>query len=79
MRCIVFLGLDCFLVVYFLCFFLVCFVDGILFVDMEVSELFLDTFEVFSLKEIKFLVMRFKVDRDFIMEEDDMVLVNVVM
>lgn len=56
-----------------------CFVDGILFLDLDVSELFLDIFEVFSLKEIKFLVMRFKLDKDFFMEEDDMVLVNVVM
>ncbi|XP_006871068.1 PREDICTED: condensin-2 complex subunit D3 [Chrysochloris asiatica] len=58
---------------------LACFVDGILPLDMEANELLSDTFEVLSSKEIKLLAMRSKPDKDFLIEDDDMALANVVM
>ncbi|XP_058145274.1 condensin-2 complex subunit D3 isoform X2 [Dasypus novemcinctus] len=55
---------------------LACFVDGVLPLDMEASELLADTFDVLSSKEIKLLAMRAKPD---MAEDDDMALANVVM
>lgn len=73
------LGPDCFSEADLLCSLSACFADGVLPLDMEASELLSDTFEVLSSKEIKLLAMRSKPDKDFLMEEDDMALANVVM
>ncbi|XP_066895457.1 condensin-2 complex subunit D3 isoform X2 [Kogia breviceps] len=58
---------------------LACFADGVLPLDMEASELLSDAFEVLSSKEIKLLAMRAKLDKDQLMEEEDLALANVVM
>ncbi|XP_037697927.1 condensin-2 complex subunit D3 isoform X2 [Choloepus didactylus] len=58
---------------------LACFIDGVLPLDMEASELLADTFDVLSSREIKLLAMRTKPDKDLLAEDDDMALANVVM
>ncbi|XP_074072376.1 condensin-2 complex subunit D3 isoform X2 [Macrotis lagotis] len=58
---------------------LACFVDGVLPLDMEASELLSDTFEVLSSKEIKLLAMRSKPDKDLQIEDDELAMANVVM
>ncbi|NWS73086.1 CNDD3 protein, partial [Crotophaga sulcirostris] len=58
---------------------LACFVDNVLPLDMEASELLSDTFAVLSCKEIKLLTMRAKPTEDIQPEEDEMAMANVVM
>ncbi|XP_065552963.1 condensin-2 complex subunit D3 isoform X2 [Lathamus discolor] len=58
---------------------LACFVDNVLPLDLEASELLSDTFAVLSCKEIKLSTMRSKPDEDIQPEEDEMAMANVVM
>ncbi|NWH65606.1 CNDD3 protein, partial [Geococcyx californianus] len=58
---------------------LACFVDHVLPLDMEASELLSDTFAVLSSKEIKLSTMRSKPGEDIQPEEDEMAMANVVM
>ncbi|XP_064587947.1 condensin-2 complex subunit D3 [Zonotrichia leucophrys gambelii] len=58
---------------------LACFVDEILPLDPEGSELLSDTFAVLSCKEIKLSSMRSKPDEDIQADEDEMAMANAVM
>ncbi|XP_075298424.1 condensin-2 complex subunit D3 isoform X2 [Opisthocomus hoazin] len=58
---------------------LACFVDNVLPLDLEASELLSDTFAVLSCKEIKLSTMRSKPDEDFQPDEDEMAMANAVM
>ncbi|NXG74102.1 CNDD3 protein, partial [Baryphthengus martii] len=58
---------------------LACFVDMILPLDLEASELLSDTFAVLSCKEIKLSTMRSKPDEDIPADEDEMAMANAVM
>uniref|UniRef100_A0A8D0HCJ9 Condensin-2 complex subunit D3 n=1 Tax=Sphenodon punctatus TaxID=8508 RepID=A0A8D0HCJ9_SPHPU len=58
---------------------LACFVDGVLPLDIEASELLSDTFEILSCKEIKLSAMRSKPDEDVQPDEDEMAMANAVM
>ncbi|XP_030899312.1 condensin-2 complex subunit D3 isoform X2 [Melopsittacus undulatus] len=58
---------------------LACFVDNVLPLDLEASELLSDTFAVLSCKEIKLSTMRSKLDEDIQPEEDEMAIANAVM
>ncbi|NXY75637.1 CNDD3 protein, partial [Glareola pratincola] len=58
---------------------LACFVDNVLPLDMEASELLSDTFAVLSCKEIKLSTMRSKPDEDVQPDEDEMAMANAVM
>lgn len=56
-----------------------CFVDGVLPLDMEASELLSDTFAILSCKEIKLSTMRSKPDEEIQPDEDEMAMANAVM
>lgn len=56
-----------------------CFVDNVLPLDLEASELLSDTFAVLSCKEIKLSTMRSKPDEDIQADEDEMAVANAVM
>ncbi|OXB65770.1 hypothetical protein ASZ78_004446 [Callipepla squamata] len=58
---------------------LACFVDGVLPLDLEASELLSDTFAILSCKEIKLSTMRSKPDEDIQPDEDEMAIANAVM
>uniref|UniRef100_A0A663EJA2 Condensin-2 complex subunit D3 n=1 Tax=Aquila chrysaetos chrysaetos TaxID=223781 RepID=A0A663EJA2_AQUCH len=58
---------------------LACFVDNVLPLDLEASELLSDTFAVLSCKEIKLSTMRSKPDEDIQADEDEMAMANAVM
>ncbi|KFQ52528.1 Condensin-2 complex subunit D3, partial [Nestor notabilis] len=58
---------------------LACFVDNVLPLDLEASELLSDTFAVLSCKEIKLSTMRSKPDEDIQPDEDEMAMANAVM
>ncbi|NXE73530.1 CNDD3 protein, partial [Cochlearius cochlearius] len=58
---------------------LACFVDKVLPLDLEASELLSDTFAVLSCKEIKLSTMRSKPDEDMQPDEDEMAMANAVM
>ncbi|NWU63863.1 CNDD3 protein, partial [Pterocles burchelli] len=58
---------------------LACFVDKVLPLDLEASELLSDTFDVLSCKEIKLSTMRSKPDEDIQPDEDEMAMANAVM
>ncbi|KAM6044951.1 condensin-2 complex subunit D3 isoform 2-T3 [Theristicus caerulescens] len=58
---------------------LACFVDKVLPLDLEASELLSDTFAVLSCKEIKLSTMRSKPDEDIQPDEDEMAMANAVM
>ncbi|KAL8173694.1 UNVERIFIED_CONTAM: hypothetical protein K2H54_016645 [Gekko kuhli] len=58
---------------------LACFVDGVLPLDMEASELLSDTFEILSCKEIKLSAMRSRPEEDLQPEEDEMAMADAVM
>ncbi|NXU50652.1 CNDD3 protein, partial [Turnix velox] len=58
---------------------LACFVDEVLPLDLEGSELLSDTFTVLSCKEIKLSTMRSKPDDDMQSDEDEMAMANAVM
>ncbi|XP_021231653.1 condensin-2 complex subunit D3 isoform X2 [Numida meleagris] len=58
---------------------LACFVDGVLPLDLEASELLSDTFAILSCKEIKLSTMRSKPDEDIQPDEDEMAMANAVM
>ncbi|XP_064029142.1 condensin-2 complex subunit D3 isoform X2 [Pogoniulus pusillus] len=58
---------------------LACFVDMVLPLDLEASELLSDTFEVLSCREIKLSTMRSKPDEDVQPDEDEVAMANVVM
>ncbi|NXH16920.1 CNDD3 protein, partial [Bucco capensis] len=58
---------------------LACFVDMVLPLDLEASELLSDTFAVLSCKEIKLSTMRSKPEEDFQPDEDEMAMANAVM
>ncbi|KAM4885566.1 condensin-2 complex subunit D3 [Sylvia borin] len=58
---------------------LACFVDEILPLDQEGSELLSDTFAVLSCKEIKLSSMRSKPEEDIQPDEDEMAMANAVM
>uniref|UniRef100_A0A8C3K1Y5 Condensin-2 complex subunit D3 n=1 Tax=Calidris pygmaea TaxID=425635 RepID=A0A8C3K1Y5_9CHAR len=58
---------------------LACFVDNVLPLDLEASELLSDTFEVLSCKEIKLSTMRSKPEEDIQPDEDEMAMANAVM
>ncbi|XP_049657120.1 condensin-2 complex subunit D3 isoform X2 [Accipiter gentilis] len=58
---------------------LACFVDNVLPLDLEASELLSDTFAVLSCKEIKLSTMRSKPDEDIQADEDEMAVANAVM
>ncbi|XP_063211320.1 condensin-2 complex subunit D3 isoform X3 [Chroicocephalus ridibundus] len=58
---------------------LACFVDNVLPLDLEASELLSDTFAVLSCKEIKLSTMRSKPDEDGQPDEDEMAMANAVM
>ncbi|NXX56030.1 CNDD3 protein, partial [Scopus umbretta] len=58
---------------------LACFVDKVLPLDLEASELLSDTFAVLSCKEIKLSTMRSKCDEDVQPDEDEMAMANAVM
>ncbi|XP_075579292.1 condensin-2 complex subunit D3 [Pelecanus crispus] len=58
---------------------LACFVDKVLPLDLEASELLSDTFAVLSCKEIKLSTMRSKSDEDIQPDEDEMAMANAVM
>ncbi|NXE24077.1 CNDD3 protein, partial [Ardeotis kori] len=58
---------------------LACFVDNVLPLDLEASELLSDTFAVLSCKEIKLSTMRSKPDEDVQPEEDEMAMASAVM
>ncbi|XP_051668274.1 condensin-2 complex subunit D3 isoform X1 [Manacus candei] len=57
---------------------LACFVDEVLPLDMEASELLSDTFAVLSCKEIKLSTMRSKPEEDLDPDEDEMAVANAV-
>ncbi|PKU35968.1 hypothetical protein llap_13726 [Limosa lapponica baueri] len=56
-----------------------CFVDNVLPLDLEASELLSDTFAVLSCKEIKLSTMRSKPEEDMQPDEDEMAMANAVM
>ncbi|KAJ6656043.1 hypothetical protein lerEdw1_004449 [Lerista edwardsae] len=58
---------------------LACFVDGVLPLDLEASELLSDTFEILSSKEIKLSAMRSRPEEDIQPEEDELAMANAVM
>ncbi|KAJ7417008.1 Condensin-2 complex subunit D3 [Willisornis vidua] len=58
---------------------LACFVDEVLPLDMEASELLSDTFAVLSCKEIKLSTMRSKPEEDLQPDEDELAVANAVM
>ncbi|XP_009703072.1 PREDICTED: condensin-2 complex subunit D3, partial [Cariama cristata] len=58
---------------------LACFVDKVLPLDLEASELLSDAFAVLSCKEIKLSTMRSKPDEDIQPDEDEMAMANAVM
>ncbi|XP_077162706.1 condensin-2 complex subunit D3 isoform X2 [Paroedura picta] len=58
---------------------LACFVDGVLPLDQEASELLSDTFEILSCKEIKLSAMRSRPEEDLLPEEDEMAMADAVM
>ncbi|XP_008945131.1 PREDICTED: condensin-2 complex subunit D3, partial [Merops nubicus] len=58
---------------------LACFVDMVLPLDLEASELLSDTFAVLSCKEIKLSTMRSKPDEDIQADEGEMAMANAVM
>ncbi|XP_058675057.1 condensin-2 complex subunit D3 isoform X2 [Ammospiza caudacuta] len=58
---------------------LACFVDEVLPLDPEGSELLSDTFAVLSCKEIKLSSMRSKPEEDIQADEDEMAMANAVM
>ncbi|XP_074018650.1 condensin-2 complex subunit D3 isoform X1 [Numenius arquata] len=58
---------------------LACFVDNVLPLDLEASELLSDTFAVLSCKEIKLSTMRSKPEEDIQPDEDEMAMANAVM
>uniref|UniRef100_A0A8C9N8W3 Condensin-2 complex subunit D3 n=1 Tax=Serinus canaria TaxID=9135 RepID=A0A8C9N8W3_SERCA len=58
---------------------LACFVDEVLPLDLEGSELLSDTFAVLSCKEIKLSSMRSKPEEDIQADEDEMAMANAVM
>ncbi|NWI40080.1 CNDD3 protein, partial [Picathartes gymnocephalus] len=58
---------------------LACFVDEVLPLDLEGSELLSDTFAVLSCKEIKLSSMRSKPEEDLQPDEDEMATANAVM
>ncbi|KAM9216984.1 condensin-2 complex subunit D3 [Leptosomus discolor] len=58
---------------------LACFVDEILPLDLEASELLSDTFAVLSCKEIKLSTMRSKPDEEVQPDEDEMAMAQAVM
>ncbi|XP_068772979.1 condensin-2 complex subunit D3 isoform X2 [Struthio camelus] len=58
---------------------LACFVDKVLPLDLEASELLSDTFAVLSCKEIKLSTMRSKPEEDVQPDEDEMAMANAVM
>ncbi|NXC74777.1 CNDD3 protein, partial [Anhinga anhinga] len=58
---------------------LACFVDKVLPLDLEASELLSDTFEVLSCKEMKLSTMRSKPEEDIQPDDDEMAMANVVM
>ncbi|KAJ7305016.1 hypothetical protein JRQ81_010780 [Phrynocephalus forsythii] len=58
---------------------LACFVDGVLPLDTEASELLSDTFEILSCKEIKLSAMRSRPEEDIQPEEDELAMANAVM
>ncbi|XP_075029101.1 condensin-2 complex subunit D3 isoform X1 [Calonectris borealis] len=58
---------------------LACFVDKVLPLDLEASELLSDTFAVLSCKEIKLSTMRSKPDEDIQPDEDEIAMANAVM
>ncbi|XP_062450376.1 condensin-2 complex subunit D3 [Rhea pennata] len=58
---------------------LACFVDKVLPLDLEASELLSDTFAILSCKEIKLSTMRSKPEEDIQPEEDEMAMANAVM
>ncbi|NXN20902.1 CNDD3 protein, partial [Nycticryphes semicollaris] len=58
---------------------LACFVDNILPLDLEASELLSDTFAILSCKEIKLSTMRSKPEEDIQPDEDEMAMANAVM
>ncbi|NWX42535.1 CNDD3 protein, partial [Steatornis caripensis] len=58
---------------------LACFVDKVLPLDPEASDLLSDTFAVLSCKEIKLSTMRSKPDEDVQPDEDEMAMANAVM
>ncbi|KAM9269472.1 condensin-2 complex subunit D3 [Morus bassanus] len=58
---------------------LACFVDKVLPLDLEASELLSDTFAVLSCKEIKLSSMRSKPEEDIQSDEDEMAMANAVM
>ncbi|NXL43845.1 CNDD3 protein, partial [Podilymbus podiceps] len=58
---------------------LACFVDKVLPLDLEASELLSDTFAVLSCKEIKLSTMRSKPDDGIQPDEDEMAMANAVM
>ncbi|XP_070621308.1 condensin-2 complex subunit D3 isoform X1 [Erythrolamprus reginae] len=58
---------------------LACFVDGILPLNKEASDLLSDTFEILSCKEIKLSAMRSRPEEDIQPEEDDLAMANAVM
>ncbi|RLV98116.1 hypothetical protein DV515_00011072, partial [Chloebia gouldiae] len=58
---------------------LACFVDEVLPLDLEGSELLSDTFAVLSCKEIKLSSMRSQPEEDIQADEDEMAMANAVM
>ncbi|XP_061449004.1 condensin-2 complex subunit D3 [Rhineura floridana] len=58
---------------------LACFVDGILPLDMEASDLLSDTFEILSCKEIKLSAMRSRPEDDLQPDEDELAMANAVL
>ncbi|NXA51067.1 CNDD3 protein, partial [Nothocercus julius] len=58
---------------------LACFVDNVLPLDLEASELLSDTFAILSCKEIKLSTMRSKPEDDMQPDEDEMAMANAVM
>uniref|UniRef100_A0A6J0TKZ6 Condensin-2 complex subunit D3 n=1 Tax=Pogona vitticeps TaxID=103695 RepID=A0A6J0TKZ6_9SAUR len=58
---------------------LACFVDGVLPLDPEASELLSDTFGILSCKEIKLSAMRSRPEEDLQPEEDELAMANAVM
>ncbi|KAM8795632.1 condensin-2 complex subunit D3 [Eudromia elegans] len=58
---------------------LACFVDKVLPLDLEASELLSDTFAILSCKEIKLSTMRSKPEEDMQPDEDEMAMANAVM
>ncbi|NWJ05203.1 CNDD3 protein, partial [Crypturellus undulatus] len=58
---------------------LACFVDQVLPLDLEASELLSDTFAILSCKEIKLSTMRSKPEEDVQPDEDELAMANAVM